>query len=79
MRSQKQSNKAPRPFKVKNDQRGWSGGNHNNAFQLPGTSLVRAAKTTAVPSKAEAGAAESLPIKPHENSMAVPSTDMPVA
>ncbi len=77
MRSQKQSNKAPRPFKLKSDQRGWSGGHQHNAFQLPGTSLVRTVKTGVA--KDEAGSAESRPLKTQEDAKVTPVSDMPVA
>ena len=54
MRSQKQSNKAPRPFKNQFAERGWSGGNRNDAFQLPGTSLVKTGKTGGAAGKGQA-------------------------
>ena len=46
MRSQKQRNKAPRPFKIKNKDLQWSGGRAGSGFVLPGASLVKAAKTS---------------------------------
>lgn len=43
MKSQKQSNKAPRPFKNKNSRRDWSGGSGSGGF-IPGPKLVQRVK-----------------------------------
>ncbi len=39
MRSQKQNNKAPRPFKNKNNSQGWTGGSGSTGF-IPGPKPV---------------------------------------
>ena len=60
MRSQKKSNKAPRPFKNKSDGVGWSGGNRNDAFipsAKPGFRVKKAG--TAPTEKASASETET--------------------
>jgi hypothetical protein len=44
MRSQKQSNRSPRPFKNKQNDLGWSGGNRNDAYVPPAKGSVRVKK-----------------------------------
>lgn len=43
MRSQKQNNKAPRPFKSGNSQYGWSGSSRNDGY-IPGAKPVQKLK-----------------------------------
>jgi hypothetical protein len=48
MRSQKHSNKAPRPFKNKSSSRGWSGGNQGGGF-IPAPKPIFTKKTAVLP------------------------------
>jgi hypothetical protein len=48
MRSQKQSNKAPRPFKNKSSGRDWSGGNQGGGF-IPAPKPIFKKKTPFLP------------------------------
>lgn len=52
MRSQKQGNKAPRPFKNNSSQHGWSGGNSGGGFIPGSTSKFGAVKKSIAPKAA---------------------------
>ncbi|MDB6137779.1 MAG: hypothetical protein JWO94_851 [Verrucomicrobiaceae bacterium] len=54
MRSQKISNKPPRPFKNSSSDRGWAGGNRNDAAQHPKKPLLISKKAAAPAAEAEA-------------------------
>jgi hypothetical protein len=55
MKSQKQSNRTPRPFKNKNSGRDWSGGSQSRGFIPTPMPKPTIAKKSAVPSPTEAG------------------------
>lgn len=50
MRSQKQNNRTPRPFKTGRSERGWSGGRQHKAQPPPVKSILAAAKPASVDS-----------------------------
>ncbi len=58
MRSQKQNNKAPRPFKNKNSGRDWSGGSGSGGF-IPGRKLLPRVKKPEVSPTPETPPSES--------------------
>lgn len=49
MRSQKQTNKSPRPFKSGQSDRGWGSGNRDAGFIPGGKPVFKAKKTAATP------------------------------
>lgn len=53
MKSQKQSNKSPRPFKNNNSARDWSGGSGSQGFIPGGKPAVRTKKVEDTPPKSE--------------------------
>lgn len=58
MRSQKQNNKAPRPFKNKNSGRDWSGGSGSGGF-IPGRKVLPQVKKPEVSPTPEIPPSES--------------------